>query len=208
MSPLHAQLTAAGAHFGSVNGWERPLWFAKDQEAHNWLDSVAREVAAATSEALIVDRSSDTKIALTGLGAREWLAARVTFPASTKESQARVAMFRGRSGRIEAMGRVLPWEDGWLLTVGPEQETRLKEWLRTARTPSGVHAADLTDALAVFEIHGPGTSSALPQIEATPDPIRDSMLLVKPSTDPLEESPKCVEDDAHRLLNNDHHGQR
>ncbi|MSV34062.1 MAG: hypothetical protein EXQ47_00480 [Bryobacterales bacterium] len=32
--------------------------------------------------------------------------------------------------------------------------------------------------------------------------------LVKPSTDPLEESPKCVEDDGHRLLNNDHHGQR
>jgi hypothetical protein len=32
--------------------------------------------------------------------------------------------------------------------------------------------------------------------------------LVKPSTDPLEESPKCAEDDGHRLLNNDHHGQR
>ncbi len=32
--------------------------------------------------------------------------------------------------------------------------------------------------------------------------------VVKPSTEPLEESPKCVEDDGHRLLNNDHHGQR
>jgi len=32
--------------------------------------------------------------------------------------------------------------------------------------------------------------------------------VVKPSDDPLEESPKCVEDDARRLLNNDHHGQR
>lgn len=32
--------------------------------------------------------------------------------------------------------------------------------------------------------------------------------LVKPSTEPLEESPKCVEDDGHRLLNNDHHVQR
>jgi len=32
--------------------------------------------------------------------------------------------------------------------------------------------------------------------------------LVKPSTDPLEESPKCVEDDGQRLLNNDHHQQR
>jgi hypothetical protein len=32
--------------------------------------------------------------------------------------------------------------------------------------------------------------------------------LVKPSTDPLEESPKCVEKDGERLLNNDHHQQR
>jgi hypothetical protein len=32
--------------------------------------------------------------------------------------------------------------------------------------------------------------------------------VVKPSTEPLEESPKCVEADANRLVNNDHHGQR
>jgi hypothetical protein len=33
-------------------------------------------------------------------------------------------------------------------------------------------------------------------------------LVVKPSTEPLEESPRCVEADANRLVNNDHHGQR
>ena len=32
--------------------------------------------------------------------------------------------------------------------------------------------------------------------------------LVRPSTDPLEESPKCVETDGSKLLNNDHHLQR
>ncbi len=32
--------------------------------------------------------------------------------------------------------------------------------------------------------------------------------LITPSSDPLEESPPCVEDDAHRLLNSDHHQQR
>ena len=32
--------------------------------------------------------------------------------------------------------------------------------------------------------------------------------VVKPTSEPLEESPRCVEDDAHRLLNDDHHGQR
>jgi len=32
--------------------------------------------------------------------------------------------------------------------------------------------------------------------------------VIKPSSDPLEESPACVEDDGNRLLNSDHHGQR
>lgn len=32
--------------------------------------------------------------------------------------------------------------------------------------------------------------------------------VVKPSTEPLEESPKCVETDGPKLVNNDHHGQR
>jgi hypothetical protein len=32
--------------------------------------------------------------------------------------------------------------------------------------------------------------------------------MIKPSTDPLEESPKCVETDGPKLLNDDHHGQR
>ena len=35
-----------------------------------------------------------------------------------------------------------------------------------------------------------------------------SPRVVKPSDDPLEESPRCVEDDGHRLLNSDHHRQR
>ena len=32
--------------------------------------------------------------------------------------------------------------------------------------------------------------------------------VTKPSTEPLEESPKCVETDGHKLLNDDHHLQR
>jgi len=32
--------------------------------------------------------------------------------------------------------------------------------------------------------------------------------VVKPTDEPLEESPRCIEDDAHRLQNDDHHGQR
>jgi hypothetical protein len=32
--------------------------------------------------------------------------------------------------------------------------------------------------------------------------------LIRPSNDPLEESPRCVETDGNKLTNLDHHGQR
>ncbi len=40
------------------------------------------------------------------------------------------------------------------------------------------------------------------------EPWTNFPRLIRPSTTPLEESPVCKEDDAHRLLNLDHHGQR
>ncbi len=176
-SPLHAELTAAGAHFKSVNGWERPLWFTADAKRTTWLDAVAAEIAAAGSGALVVDRSSDTKIALCGPRLDEWLASRVMFPTPARSSEARTVFFLGRAGETEAMGRVLPWDGGWLLTVGPEQETRLKAWLRAARC---AHAVDLTDKLALLEIHGPGSANLSPPHSLTRDPAHESCLLISP----------------------------
>jgi hypothetical protein len=39
-------------------------------------------------------------------------------------------------------------------------------------------------------------------------PWTEAPRLIKPSNDPLEESPRCAETDGARLTNNDHHGQR
>jgi len=70
-----------------------------------------------------------------------------------------------------------------------------------------------TDAMHVTErLWRVGSNLAYQATVADPNvlttPWTMPARLVKPSTEPLEESPKCVEDDGHRLLNNDHHGQR
>ena len=39
-------------------------------------------------------------------------------------------------------------------------------------------------------------------------PWTEAPRVIKPSNDPLEESPRCVETDGNKLTNNDHHGQR
>jgi len=40
------------------------------------------------------------------------------------------------------------------------------------------------------------------------EPWTEPARIIKPSNERLEESPVCVEDDAKRMHNLDHHGQR
>ena len=70
--PLHAEYAAAGAHFGQVYGWERPLFFGKTAEPvlrferPDWFDQVRDEVLAAHVAAAIFDASPFGKIDVRG----------------------------------------------------------------------------------------------------------------------------------------------
>lgn len=160
-SPVHSELASVGAHFASVAGWERPLWITASAGKGTWIDSVDAEAGAANSDVLVVDRSADTKMAVVGPEAGTWLKARVAMRAPVSGSLAGVVAFPGAHCEIEALGRILPWDGGWLLTVGPEQETRLKDWLRKARLPHGIQAIDVTSGWALFELTGPARHATL-----------------------------------------------
>jgi glycine/D-amino acid oxidase-like deaminating enzyme/glycine cleavage system aminomethyltransferase T len=168
ISPIHASLTIAGAHFASVGGWERPTWI-ETPTARNWMNAVAAEVDAAGRAALAVDRSADVKIAVFGEAAQPWLAAKLGLTGLNPNSFATLVAFPGDAGQVEALGRIVPWEEGWLLTAGPEQETRLTEWVRRARVPAGVHAVDLTAGWAIFELMGSGRVRAVQALCASAD---------------------------------------
>ena len=70
-----------------------------------------------------------------------------------------------------------------------------------------------SDAMHVIERLGRSGENLVYQVtvedpKVLSAPWTEAPRIVKPSTDPLEESPKCVETDAGKLTNNDHHGQR
>ena len=160
LSPVHASLAAAGARFASVNGWERATWI-ETVTSPDWMSAVAEEAAAASCGALAVDRSADVKIALFGAAAGPWLAAKLGLSALNPDPAAMLVAFPGDQGQVEALGRVVPWQGGWLLTAGPEQDTRLIEWVRRARVPGAVHAVDQTPGWALFELVGSAQASAV-----------------------------------------------
>lgn len=200
-SPLHDQLTAAGARFASVNGWERALWFDAGSSSVVWPDAVAGETAAGGEGVLVIDRSSDAKYLLTGRGAIEWLAAEVWLapeslqaagaprPSTDAGSSVMHVALPGVHGQVEALVRVLVRQDQTcLLTVSPDQETRLTEWLRRAHLPQHIRAVDETGAYACPELHGPRRVPLIQAliaagcgVEAYEDAMNDSALLTIPS---------------------------
>ena len=79
--PLYDRLLAKGAVYGSRFGWERPLWFAKDQPAEdvysfkrgNWHTAVGEECRAVRSAVGVLDQTSFAKFEVSGPGGEAYL---------------------------------------------------------------------------------------------------------------------------------------
>ncbi|KAK6045986.1 FAD dependent oxidoreductase [Cooperia oncophora] len=81
MSPIYHQLRDAGAVFGEIMGYERPLWYEKNPKPDRsalfwgqdslsgkpiWFDEVAAEYEACRERVGLIDMSSFTKFDITG----------------------------------------------------------------------------------------------------------------------------------------------
>lgn len=145
---MHADWAAAGARFASVNGWERAL--CCPAAAESVLAAVAREVAAASTQCLLVDHSTHARTWLHDAG--DFAPQASSLPVAWSARQTLAALLDDRD-QVEALVRVLPFADGVLLVAGPEQEMRVAEWLR--RRAVGRHLTDLTHSHALLELFGP-----------------------------------------------------
>ncbi len=165
-SPVHAELAASGARFASVAAWERPL-IIDSAASGTWIDAVVAETAAAHHGALLVDRSADVKVALIGAEVWPWLAKTLGMASLADDGRTTIAAFPGAHGQVEAFGRILPWDGGVLLTAGPEQATRVPEWLRRTELPPGARWIDVTSGWAIFELAGPAGHEVLSSFSST-----------------------------------------
>ncbi|HNP35219.1 MAG TPA: FAD-dependent oxidoreductase [Woeseiaceae bacterium] len=153
-SPLHETLRTSGAYFKSVCGWERPHWFTTAEKDNHWLDIVDEEWRTTEHGNLAIDRSSDVKIGLYGDACTHWLLERcVTFDADTS-AQLQTVILVDKAHRPQSMAHAVRLDDGWLLIAGPEQETRLKEFLRRNPPPHNQKKIDYTTTHGCLEIVG------------------------------------------------------
>lgn len=169
LSPLHEQLAMAGARFGSANGWERPLWIGGGEPPGPWIRAVSAEVQAAEDAVLVVDRSADAKLVFAASLSQGALRSRL--PGLDRISRAGLVLMPmpGAHGQIEALARVMRLEeDSFMLLAGPEQDSRVCEWLRRAGLPQGAGVRDVSEAFAALELIGPRRGAVLAALGCKP----------------------------------------
>ena len=160
--PLDAEYRRAGAQFGQVYGWERPLYFGAAEAPKltfgrpDWFDNVAREVRAAHEGAAIFDASTFGKIEVEGPDAEAFLSHVCAGHAGRAPGTAIYTAMLNARGTYESdltAHRIAP--DHYRLFVGTAAIARDLAWLRAHADGFDVALADSTDAYAVLALMGP-----------------------------------------------------
>lgn len=174
-SPIFHQMKAAGAVFGEVMGYERPLWFAGQSEQERdilyrgqykligkpeWFDRVAKEYEACRERVGLIDMSSFSKFEITGPDTVRLLqrlcSADVDRPAGT-------TIYSGMQN-IEG-GYVT---DCTLSRLGPQhyfviaptvQQLRFQRWIAKwiKEWNCNVHSQDVTGLYTALDVVGPAS---------------------------------------------------
>lgn len=160
--PLGAEYRAAGAHFGQVYGWERPLYFGKTAEPTlsfgkpDWFDNVRAEVEAAHRGAAIFDASPFGKIELEGPDAEAFLLRSCAGHMGRAPGSVIYTAVLNHRGTFESdltAQRIAP--DHYRLFTGTAAIKRDLAWFRRHAEGFDVTLTDSTEAYAVLGLMGP-----------------------------------------------------
>jgi len=174
ISPIHAQLDAAGAVFGEVAGWERPNWFAADGQERvydysygkqNWFDASAGECNAVRNAVGFFDQASFVKIEVKGpdaLGAlNEICANEIDVPIG----KIVYTQWCNDRGGIEADLTVTrTGDETFLVVTAAVSGSRDMAWLRRGCRGLAVHIADVTQEVSMFGVMGPNSRGLLSEL--------------------------------------------
>ena len=173
-TPLHQKWVEHQAHFGQFYGWERPLYFGKQNEPvltfvrPDWFDRVGAEVENAHHHAAIFDQSTFGKIRVEGDDAGSFLN-RICANDMTRPSGSAIytAMLNQRGGFESDLTALRLAPDSYRLYVGTSEIKRDISWLRQHLEPDEqVSINDETDAYAVLGLMGPDSAQIATQLGA------------------------------------------
>lgn len=174
MGALYDVEKNAGAVFGTVNGWERPLWFAPkgvdavDQpsfERANWFATVGDECRAARENVSLFDMSTFGKYELIGPKAESFLNHIFTKRMPKEIGKYTVTFMTNTRGGILGDFTVARFDEDRFYIVGSGVGERYHlDWMRTQLPSEGVDLNLVSEQYGVLHIAGPKSKELLSRI--------------------------------------------
>ena len=172
-SVLHDAFAAAGAVFGAPAGWERPLWFARDESesrirysygAQAWWPAAEREATAVRDGVALLELTPFTKVDVRGPDALALLQRLCTRDIDIAPDRAVYTLMLNLRGGIEAdvtMTRLD--EHAFRIVSGAATRARDLAWIERQRRRAGLgaEAFDATSSEVVLGIAGPRSRELL-----------------------------------------------
>ena len=172
-SALHDAFAAAGAVFGAPAGWERPLWFARDESesrirysygAQHWWPAAEREATAVRDGVALLELTPFTKVDVRGPDALALLQRLCTRDIDIAPDRAVYTLMLNPRGGIEADVTVTRIDEHAFRVVSGAA-TRAKDlaWIERQRRSLDLAAGvfDATSGEAVLGIAGPRSRELL-----------------------------------------------
>ncbi|MGB3415893.1 MAG: FAD-dependent oxidoreductase [Mesorhizobium sp.] len=177
LSAIHDRIAALGAEFGTANGWERALWYAKpgdDTSAEAtltfarsgpWEKRVREECLAVRDAAGILDLPGFSRYRLAGEGARDWLATQIT-GVVPKPGRIGLGYFADDNGRIVTEMSIMAIEENlFFLITAASAELHDFEWLRKHLPQgTGITLENKTEEFSCQILSGPNSRKILAEL--------------------------------------------
>ena len=177
VTPLYDTLKAQNAEFGTVNGWERVLFFKPDPDfvdEHSFRftptrDVVGAEVRTVQERVGLMEVSGFNRYRIAGPGASDWLAGLFCGRIPTRIGKVGLGYFLTEQGNVLGEATLARLDDQtfwWGSAAAAEQHDW--DWLMASK-PDGVSLEKLTETHTILVLAGPRA--------------RDLLSAVSPGTD-------------------------
>ena len=177
-APSYDLLSARGAVWGVMNGWEMPNWFAppgvEAKDDYSWrftkhAGHVEAEVAAVRNGVGLVEMTPMTKFEVSGPGAERWLDRLVAnrLPANGRIALCHALTPRGGVQAEYTIARLAP-QSFYLISTPRAQRWNFDDLRRALPKDGSVELRDVTDARGCFTIVGPRARELLAAVTETP----------------------------------------
>lgn len=178
-TPLTDTLGSMGAEFGTVNGWERALYFKPTddfEEQHsfrfnNTFDIVAAEVSNAQTNVGIMEVSGFNRYEITGTDVHDWLDGVLCSRVPRKSGKVGLGYLLNHDGNVKGEATLANIDDGrtWFGSAAAAEYHDM-DWLKELLPgDSDIRISTLTNSLTILVIAGPNAralmSAASPQTD-------------------------------------------